>query len=278
MSFQPKTKAILFLSAIIFFVMNILLNAQSDLNEKINDIKGRAQKVTVKTDNGEVTFEGKEAEEIVKIIERNKGLAKFWVRKLDNDTTDPDKNIFFGFDLDKDTTNDNVKMKIRYDKGENTIIITKTEKDGNETTETFSGDEADEYFKKHSKYNGNFKWIKPGDKKDNFFFFKKDDGDDDEKGMDISIWNVDDDSDDSFIFFNKDDDGIKKMIKISEEDGIKKITVTSTDKDGQETTKTYKGKEAEEYLEKNDIKVKIKKDGDDDENTKEIIIRKKKSK
>ena len=104
MLFQPKFKATLFLSAIMFFAGSILLNAQSDLKKKINDIKGKAQKVTVKTDDGEVTFEGNEAEEILNKIKKQSGTPEFWVRKLNNDSTHhfpfsglSDKNKFLVF-------------------------------------------------------------------------------------------------------------------------------------------------------------------------------------
>ena len=59
----------------------------------------------------------------------------------------------------------------------------------------------------------------------------------------------------NFKFFSEDmKDGEKVKIKVENKDDQKVVTVTTTDKDGKEKTETYKGKEAEEYLEKHEPK------------------------
>jgi hypothetical protein len=59
----------------------------------------------------------------------------------------------------------------------------------------------------------------------------------------------------NFKFFSEDmKEGEKLKIKVENKDGQKVVTVTTTDKDGKEKTETYKGKEADEYLEKHEPK------------------------
>jgi hypothetical protein len=59
----------------------------------------------------------------------------------------------------------------------------------------------------------------------------------------------------NFKFFSNDmKEGKKVKIDVENKNGEKIVTVTTTDKDGKEKTETYKGKEAEEYLEKNEPK------------------------
>jgi hypothetical protein len=61
--------------------------------------------------------------------------------------------------------------------------------------------------------------------------------------------------DTNFRFFSRNmKKGEKVKIKVENNDGEKVVTVTTIDKDGKEKTETYKGREADEYLEKHEPK------------------------
>jgi hypothetical protein len=61
--------------------------------------------------------------------------------------------------------------------------------------------------------------------------------------------------DSNFKFLSKDiKNGEKIKINVENKDGEKIVTVTTIDKDGKEKTETYKGREADEYLEKHEPK------------------------
>ena len=100
----------------------------------------------------------------------------------------------------------------------------------------------------------------------------------------IRISEFDDDSEPEIMVFSPDksgknfrffsDDMIvhnKTKIKVEYKNGERVVTVTTTDKDGNKKTETYKGKEAEEYLKKHDIKSKKWFEKSDDGNSIEII-------
>jgi hypothetical protein len=268
-------------------VISFAQTGEKETKEKINNIKGHVEEITITAGGSEFTFSGDEAAEIFEKLKSaydDKVLVKLlkdkghnekmvWVTKGDGDvnmTAVLEDEFEFNFE-DEGADGEKIKkeIKIDMDDGEKKVTV-KTTKDGEVTTDVYEGEEAEEFLKK-SKHN----------KKFNIKVF--DDGD--------LEW-VDGD-DVQMIFLSEEMEGegeIEKKIEVSDEDGVKKVTVTTT-KDGKEDVKTYEGDEAEEYLEKmnkgnhhkfkffsgdDDViiidKDKLKIDGEDGDKIIEVII------
>jgi hypothetical protein len=216
------------------------------VKEKIKNIKGEIEKITITADGEEHVFSGEEAEELfkklksskhknisVKVLEGMDGNDKnIWVMKGDDDinlTTIIEDEIEFEFEEDGEEGEKIKKeIKVEIEDGEKRVEVT-TNKDGEEITEVFEGEEAEEFLK-NSKH----------DKKFNIKIY--DDSD--------LEWVSEGDAD--MIFLSEEIDGdaeMEKKVEVEIEDGVKKVTVTTT-KDGKEEVKTYEGDEADKYLKK----------------------------
>jgi len=168
-NFVPVVLFMLFLSL-------ITLNAQTSLDKKLKDVKGKVQKITIKTDSGEYVFDGDDAAKLAKRLHGKKEIKKIVV-KADEDTLDidiPDLRDCPGlgklFDCDSTSKHFEIncdidsmvqKMKKKFHKffDENTVTII-TDEDGKETVETFTGKDADkkiEEIKKSDDENGTTK-------------------------------------------------------------------------------------------------------------------------
>lgn len=265
---------------LVIFLLTAVSFAQDKKEDKLNKVKGNVEKITIQTDEGTVTFEGKDARVLFK---KMKAGAMHKIR-IFSPGDDSDENVFFisPDKMDKDFSffgneikdGKKIEIKIENKNGEKELTVTTTGKDGKSTTETYRGKEAEQYLKKHGHKNFDLKWMGKDGKKGNLFFFRKGD---DSLGIDAHIrrWIPADSADRIIMFEDGDDTGINKTIKVTDEDGTKTVTVKTTDENGKVKTETYKGKEAEEYLDKNDIRVKVKAGKDKTEKVKEIIIRKK---
>lgn len=257
--------------------------AQDKKENKLDKVKGNVEKITIQTDKGTVTFEGKDARDLFKKMKAT-GMQKIRIFKP-GDGSDEDVFYISPDKMDKDFSffgneikdGKKIEIKVENKNGEKEITVTTTEKDGKSTTETYKGKDAEKYLKKHGHKNFDLKWLGKDGKKGDVFFFRKGD---DSLGIDAHIkrWIPADSADRIIMFEDGDDMGINKTIKVTDTDGTKTVTVKTTDENGKVKTETYKGKEAEEYLKKNDIKVKIKAGDDKTEKVKEIIIRKKEKK
>jgi hypothetical protein len=226
-----------------------LTNAQSEksmVKEKIKNIKGDIEKITITADGEEHVFSGEEAEELfkklklskhknisVKVLEGLDGNDKnIWVMKGDDDinlTTIIEDEYEFEFEEEgEDGESIKKEIKIEIEDGKKKVEVTTT-KDGKESTEVFEGEEAEEFLK-NSKH----------DKKFNIKIY--DDSD--------LEWVSEGDAD--MIFLSEEMEGdaeIEKKVEVEIEDGVQKVTVTTT-KDGKDEVKTYEGDEADKYLKK----------------------------
>lgn len=134
-----------FLLIIFILLSSVPLFCQST-REKIKEIKGKAEKVIIKTDKGTYEFSGEDAQNILKQV-RVKEHFNFVFNSPDFEDIDidipspPDIPHFFPFGKDID-----VDVK----DGELTVKITSVE-DGKETTKTLTGKEAKEYLENEAK-------------------------------------------------------------------------------------------------------------------------------
>lgn len=238
----------------ILFLFSLILVAQNKkaVSERLDNIKGEVTKIVITTDDGDVVFEGKDAEEIFKRVQKKNILT--WISEDDDDFTfsadcenvmvfkskDGEEHIiksvdgeekiliFKGDDFDDiDILEDNklLKIKVEVDSvdGEDTKVTVTTIEDGDEKVEVYEGEDADKYLKKMKKdEDGNFT-IKLG-------------------------VDVDSDGEHVWVHKNKGKLNIKKDVKVEIIDGKKKITVTTTE-NGEEKVEVFEGEEADKFLE-----------------------------
>jgi hypothetical protein len=151
---QLKTALIM-----LFLVLGITLNAQDkEAKDKLADLKGNVEKVTIKVDGKDVVFEGKEAERIAslakatgeaklvqgfKLDESALSSAKKHVRIFKNGG-DKQFTVISSDDLDMKAGENEKKVKVEIKDGKKNITVT-TKKDGKEETKTYEGEEAEKF-------------------------------------------------------------------------------------------------------------------------------------
>lgn len=248
------------LSVLFLFISSGLFFAQQkkDLNKKLGKIKD-AKKIVISTDNGDIIFDGKDAQKLLKRMkENNRKMIKFipeddsiLTEDFFGDDSDADvmvwhsengdkkviKHIgkgnkmmmFMNDDDDFDLIGDKriVKIEVEQDSsvnnGEKTVTETTIE-NGKKEVKTYTGKEADEFLKNM------------------------------EKEYDMLI-DIDEDFDgnktSNMVWIENDGDStnIEKNVDVKIEDGNKKVTVR-TIKNGKESVKIYEGDDADKYLDK----------------------------
>ena len=152
---QLKTALIM-----LFLVLGVTLYAQDkEAKEKLADLKGKVEKVTIKVDGKDVVFEGKDAERIAKIVKAT-GESKAFVFSTDEDEApgmkkrvkiytsggDSKFDVVTSDDFDWKADGDQKKVKVEIKDGKKNITVT-TNKDGKEETKTYEGEEAEKFLK-----------------------------------------------------------------------------------------------------------------------------------
>lgn len=167
------------LVAVILFFMSSTGFSQESLKEKLKQIKGDVDKITVTADGEEFTFEGKDAEKLFKKMKSGtKHHNSFFIKDLGTKDSkkifiksDDDSNIieltdddFDWVDKDEDgfswfisDDNDGMtkKIKVEMEDGKKKVSVT-TKEDGEEKTKVYEGKEADEYLEKMKAENKDF--------------------------------------------------------------------------------------------------------------------------
>jgi hypothetical protein len=264
-----KTNIVTIQVIILFLVASLLMAQDSKfVHEKIKNIGDNASKIVITTEKGDVTFEGDEAKELLKMIKAKKHKKIEWVSDsdIDLDFDSEGENVFifkskdgekhfikeikeadnvmiFGDDEDIDLIDGTKRIKVEVEDGEKTVTVT-TKEDGEEKTETFTGKEAEEYLENIEDDN-------------------------------IITIDIEDTNDGDRVWITNSGKGHKteKDVKVELEDGKRKVTV-KTITDGEEKVEVFEGDEADEFLKSgNSIKKKIKVKGLKDGIKKKIIIK-----
>ena len=233
-----KTKS-LTISLILFFLAANFISGQDNKStkDKLDKIKGDVSKIVITSNSGDVVFEGEEAQQLFKKI---KSTKLHWISEGDDDididgenviifkSEDGEKHIIkhkghgnkmMMFMNDDDKDHKIITVDLEDENGEKTLTVTTTE-NGEEKVETFKGKEADEQIEKMNK----------------------------EGAVHIEIIS-DDDGDTKNVWVGDMHGDVEKKVEVKIENDEKVVTVT-TKENGEEKVKIYKGKEAEEYLEK----------------------------
>lgn len=158
----------------LLFIAN--LNAQENLDEKIDKIDGSVQKITITADGKEYLFEGDEAEQLFKNIKRKSSKSFVWNSSDDESSkkkiviidgdgeskeieieSDDENVVIVKTDGDFDDVTDGIqkKVKVEVEDGNKKVTVT-TKENGEEKTEVYEGKEADEYIEKMKAENKDF--------------------------------------------------------------------------------------------------------------------------
>ncbi len=158
----------------LFFTLTIFKSgiAQSDLEDQINKIDGRVDKIIISSDGNEYIFEGDDAEKLFKKMKSSKSQSFVWnssgdsskkkVIILDVDGEEDiievesgDDDIFtIKTDKDFDTVSNGIQKKVivEVEDGYKKVTVT-TKENGEKTIEVYEGDEAEEYIEKMKAEN-----------------------------------------------------------------------------------------------------------------------------
>jgi len=150
--------------------------AQEKLKDRIDKIEGSIDKIVITSEGKEYSFEGKEAEELFKMMKRksshnfvwktsddDKSKKKVFILDSDGDEkvieieSDGDDNIIIKTDKDFDKETDGIrkKVKVEVENGNKKVTVT-TKENGEEKIEIYEGKEADEYLEKMKSENDDF--------------------------------------------------------------------------------------------------------------------------
>ncbi|MGB5528931.1 MAG: hypothetical protein WBQ32_03100 [Ignavibacteriaceae bacterium] len=150
--------------------------AQEKLKDKLDKIDGSIDKITITSEGKEYLFEGNDAEELFKMIKRKSSHNFVWntsdddkskkkVIILDSDgenevieiTGEGDDDIIIKKhkDFDSDINGITKKVKVEVENG-NKIVTVTTKENGEEKTDVYEGQEADEYIEKMKSENDDF--------------------------------------------------------------------------------------------------------------------------
>ena len=160
--------------------------AQNDLEDQLNEIDGGVDKITISSNGEEYIFEGAEAQKLFKKMKSSKSKSFVWNTSDDGSMkkkivivdTDGEKDVIeidgdddvFIVRTDKDFDSIDCgmtkKVKVEVEDGSKKVTVT-TNENGEETTEVYEGEEADEYLETMKSENDDLDIIieKDNDKK-----------------------------------------------------------------------------------------------------------------
>ena len=170
-------KQLLFATILCIIVSTAVFAQEKGLKDKLKKIDGKAESVVVKTDKGTVTFSGKEADELVKMLKTKKSAKKViilnsdddefsWNEDGEGDSSDSsmpmqkfkflhNRNSFGDLEIElsdiMESLSDNKihkKIIVQNRDGVKTVTIT-TKENGTEKIEILEGTDADKYLEEH---------------------------------------------------------------------------------------------------------------------------------
>ena len=160
-------------SLILSFLVLLFLTsagAQDKVSDKLKEVKGKVQKITVQTDNGEVIFEGKEAQKLFKDLQGHEKQVKVHITSdgdklnkkkkviiLNKDDSmlelEDDADVFIMKDMDEDFEwevdgGSQKKIVLTVEDGNKKVVVT-TKENGKEKIDVYEGEEAEKYLEEH---------------------------------------------------------------------------------------------------------------------------------
>ncbi len=172
--FELKTSVRFILLATAIFMSSSIGFAQEDLKDKLSEIEGHVDKITINAGGEEFTFEGEEAEKLFSRMQSNTKRSNTFIVRIDEEGGEGIKKIIiksdggseeiYEFKIDGGdhavwfSDDDNLqsldkKIKVEFEDGNKKVTIT-TKENGEEKTEIYEGEEAEEYLDKMKSEHG----------------------------------------------------------------------------------------------------------------------------
>jgi len=182
-----KTKFFALLTIILLGLFSLKLFAQDKEEEKskLDQLKGKVEKITIKVDGKDVVFDGKEAEKMVDQLKAQKKTKIFSYGDMIKEEDSGDNVIIYKSkgdadgDVEVSTKNITKKVNVEDKDGKKVVTITTT-KDGKEETKVYEGQEAEKFLKdeKETKHVKVFVEGDEGMPKDRVIYFNRSDEND----------------------------------------------------------------------------------------------------
>jgi len=172
--FGLKTSVKIILPVLVIFMLSPSGFAQENLKDKISEIEGHVDKITINAGGEEFTFEGEEAEKLFAKMQSNTKSSNTFVVKVDEEggkgtkkiiiksdgdleevyefkTHEGDHAVWFSDEDNLKCLDKNIKVEIEDGKKKVTVI---TKENGEEKTEIYEGEGAEEYLDKMKSEHG----------------------------------------------------------------------------------------------------------------------------
>lgn len=156
--------AILVLSVFTFTILQA--QSKKEIKEKLSKLKGEIEKIVISTDKGEVVFEGEEAYEMRDRLTNFYG-EKDWTFEMKGEDDKEKMYVVKRGDSDSKfnwvtTGGDSIssmifierineaskELDVKNENGNKKVTVTKLDENGEQTTETYEGEAAEEYLEK----------------------------------------------------------------------------------------------------------------------------------
>ncbi len=131
------------------FSLTLLAQEKEEAKSKLNQLKGKVEKITVKVDGKDVVFEGEDAQKMADKMKSEKRIKVSSSRDFEHFEEGDGKVMMFRSKAkagDFETKVGDIKKKIKVeDKDGKKVVTITTMKDGKEETKTYEGDEAEKF-------------------------------------------------------------------------------------------------------------------------------------
>ncbi len=175
-----KSKFLTMAVILLLGIFSMTLLAQNKEESKLDQLKGKVEKITFKVDGKDVVFEGKDAEKLADKVKSEKRIEIITDDNAKSSGKGEKKIVIVkskkgANESAFETKNDGneTKVNVEVNDGKKVITVT-TVKDGKEETKTYEGEEAEKFLKDQKEMKDISVYVTDGEKmeKGNVFFFK----------------------------------------------------------------------------------------------------------
>ena len=144
---HSKFLAIIVILILGFFSMKILAQENYETKSKLDNLKGKIEKLTIKADGKDLVFEGKDAEKLVKML-KSDTRKEFMFQSHDGKMMKMRGGnvMMLGSKDDAEDKEGENKVKVEVTNEGKKITVT-TMKDGKEETKVYEGEDAEKFLK-----------------------------------------------------------------------------------------------------------------------------------
>src|SRR3989339_1033642 len=148
---QSKFLAIMIILILGLFSMAVFAQEKDEAKSKLDNLKGKIEKLTIKADGKDVVFEGKDAEKLVKMLKNNQHKGFMFRSEDGNMMKMRGGNVMMlrSKDDDENDGENNKKVKVEVNDDGKKITVT-TMKDGKEETKVYEGEDAEKFLKEEN--------------------------------------------------------------------------------------------------------------------------------